>query len=699
MIRRISTLVLFSLLQACGIFVVAQNPTVAHSAADLQSPSITLGQSSLPLTGPWKFQTGDSPLDPATHKHQWSEPGFDDSRWGTIDLTPPAGTYNRAMGTSGFVPGWTAQGHPGWSGYAWYRTQVDIKADDLQKGNSDRASRLALKMPDDFEDAYQVFANGQLIGEFGTFTPNGVEAYQSQPHAFLLPADIKNGPVKLAIRVWMDSGSLLSGPAAGGLHAPPVLGQAPVIMAMQVIGRKQSLRYVTSNVIEIFILLIAGGVAFVIFWLDRTDKAFLWLGLICMSLLVLVTVFVLVATSTVIGVGPYSLSSEAAESVQRACGVVFWAVWFRTTKMRRLHLIVWPLAFILFLCGVGKEAPLAGQFFPLQAAAWLSRLEIAVESLFSVILIWVTVQGIRKDRIEGLLALPAVAMVVVSGLQMVFDAVHLPTSVSPFGIFVPYGQIGTILTLSMVTVLMLRRFYLNQRERQILEQEVEQARQVQRVIVPQEPVRVQGFTIESEYLPARQVSGDFFQIIPIEKDASLLIVAGDVTGKGLKAGMLAALLVGTIRTAVYYDPDPLAVLKALNQGLLGSGNAQATCLALRIEINGATILANAGHMTPYLNGEPLAMEGALPLGIVDSAEFSVMRFKLNEHDRLMLMSDGIAEAIDANGKLFGFERIHELLRQATSAAEVAAAAQRFGQEDDISVISITRTGALNSALA
>ena len=73
-------------------------------------------------------------------------------------------------------------------------------------------------------------------------------------------------------------------------------------------------------------------------------------------------------------------------------------------------------------------------------------------------------------------------------------------------------------------------------------------------------------------------------------------------------------------------------------------------------------LANAGHIPPYLNGEPVAMEGALPLGVMEDAEFSVMRFAWSEGDTLVLMSDGIAEATDADGQLFGFDRVHELLR-------------------------------------
>ena len=67
-----------------------------------------------------------------------------------------------------------------------------------------------------------------------------------------------------------------------------------------------------------------------------------------------------------------------------------------------------------------------------------------------------------------------------------------------------------------------------------------------------------------------------------------------------------------------------------------------------------------------------------------------MQFQLKPNDRLMLLSDGVAEATDVNGELFGFERVHELLRTARSAAGIAGAAQAFGQEDDISVISVTR---------
>jgi serine phosphatase RsbU (regulator of sigma subunit) len=84
------------------------------------------------------------------------------------------------------------------------------------------------------------------------------------------------------------------------------------------------------------------------------------------------------------------------------------------------------------------------------------------------------------------------------------------------------------------------------------------------------------------------------------------------------------------------------------------------------------------------------MEGSLPLGMIEGAEFSVMHFQLSAEDKLVIISDGILEATDSEGQLFGFDRVQEHLRDNFSAAALADAAQRFGQEDDISLISLTR---------
>jgi serine phosphatase RsbU (regulator of sigma subunit) len=229
--------------------------------------------------------------------------------------------------------------------------------------------------------------------------------------------------------------------------------------------------------------------------------------------------------------------------------------------------------------------------------------------------------------------------------------------------------------------------------------DVKQAQEVQQVILPERRVSLPGFAIETEYRPAREVGGDFYQIIPDSLDGGVLIVAGDVAGHGLRAGMLVALLIGAIRTAAHFSREPEAILAELNERLLGRGDARATCLALCVAADGSAKLANAGHLPPYLNGELLEVEGSLPLGVIEDAGPSVLEFRFSPGDRLLLLSDGVAEATNAQKELFGFDRVLDLMRTHPSVTKVADTAQAFGQDDDISVISVTRTPEREEAFA
>lgn len=150
--------------------------------------------------------------------------------------------------------------------------------------------------------------------------------------------------------------------------------------------------------------------------------------------------------------------------------------------------------------------------------------------------------------------------------------------------------------------------------------------------------------------------------------------------------MLATLIVGAVRTAAGFTSEPERILALLNERLCGRGFV--TCLALRVEQDGNATLVNAGHLPPYLNGKEMAVEGALPLGVVAGIEFPASHFRLADGDSMMLMTDGVAEAQDAQGRLFGFERIGDLLGSGANGATLAAAAQAFGQEDDITVLTL-----------
>ena len=102
-------------------------------------------------------------------------------------------------------------------------------------------------------------------------------------------------------------------------------------------------------------------------------------------------------------------------------------------------------------------------------------------------------------------------------------------------------------------------------------------------------------------------------------------------------------------------------------------------------------IANAGHLSPYLDGKEMELPGALPLGIADSGKFETRQFELRPGSRLTFYSDGVVEAQNKSGELFGFERAKAISTQ--SAAAIVAAAVKFGQEDDITVVTIERLAA------
>ena len=217
---------LFRILLACVACLVpaAFAQTQVETAQDITR--VTLGQSVVPLYGPWRFTVGDSPIDPATHAPLWAEPGFDDSQWEKIDLNPKAGALDPVTGSSGYVKGWTARGHPGHWGYGWYRIRVQVAA---QPGEP-----LALAGPPDVDDAYQFFSDGILAGSFGRFSGRHPAIYYSQPMMFHLPqaaaVDPSQPPVRvLAFRLWMAPMTLVLGPDAGGLHKAPLLGTASAV--------------------------------------------------------------------------------------------------------------------------------------------------------------------------------------------------------------------------------------------------------------------------------------------------------------------------------------------------------------------------------------------------------------------------------------------------------------------------------------
>jgi hypothetical protein len=238
--------------------------------APAEPTEIRLGDSFIPLAGPWKFAPGDSPQ--VNGGLLWANPSFDDTGWSDMDLHADPSEADAGYGTAGYLKGWSARGFPNLSGFAWYRLRVHL---------APSPAPLWLKMPDHTDDSYQVYANGHFVGEFGAFTPSGVTCFRSRPLAFPLPAPDEHGDLLLAVRFYMEPSVLVvsSSGDSGGMHQTPLLGlrsQIESIRAREVTGR---ILGVITSVFVGFLMLIAAAGALWLWLLDRPRPTYLWLTL------------------------------------------------------------------------------------------------------------------------------------------------------------------------------------------------------------------------------------------------------------------------------------------------------------------------------------------------------------------------------------------------------------------------------------
>jgi serine phosphatase RsbU (regulator of sigma subunit) len=276
-----------------------------------------------------------------------------------------------------------------------------------------------------------------------------------------------------------------------------------------------------------------------------------------------------------------------------------------------------------------------------------------------------------------------------AGLTKLPRILERPLPLPPFTM--QTGVFLHIFFLLAMLVFLIRRFALARGQEEKIAQEREAGRQIQLILLPDQLDQSRYFMVECAYFPAEQVGGDFFQQIA-DDDGGMTIVIGDVSGKGLMAATMVSLLVGAIRAEASHGANPATLLASLNERMMGrSRGGFTTCLAARFSSSGLMTLANAGHLPPYLNGNEVDLPGALPLGILEGAEYETTTIQLAPGDCITFMTDGVPEAQTKAGELFGFERTREVSTQ--PADRIAEAACTFGQSDDVTVVTAEFMGA------
>ncbi|MGA2730870.1 MAG: PP2C family protein-serine/threonine phosphatase [Terracidiphilus sp.] len=207
------------------------------------------------------------------------------------------------------------------------------------------------------------------------------------------------------------------------------------------------------------------------------------------------------------------------------------------------------------------------------------------------------------------------------------------------------------------------------------------------------PTKSPGFAIDRASMRSKGFGGDFFSAAPLkgQHEGGVLVVVGDVSGNGTRTAMAVFKLVQAIDALAQKLSSPGDLLAQLNSRIQGHLQGEtATCLALRLAPRGRCTVASAGHPSPIVNGHELALESALPLGILPEQVYPEAHFTLGEDDFLALYTNGLSEARNHSGELFGFGRLETLFASRPSAREASQKAIEFGQRDDVTVLTVTR---------
>jgi steroid delta-isomerase-like uncharacterized protein len=243
--------------------------------------------------------------------------------------------------------------------------------------------------------------------------------------------------------------------------------------------------------------------------------------------------------------------------------------------------------------------------------------------------------------------------------------------------------------------------------RQSIEQELRVARSIQQASLPKEVPQLDGWQIASFYRPARQVGGDFYDF-HLLSEGRLGLVVGDATGKGVPAALVMSTTCGMLQAVsqTLDSSSPGEVLERVNKTLLARipANMFVTCFyAILDPRSGSLTYANAGHDLPYLhrNGdaEELRARG-MPLGLMPGMSYEETETVLDAGEAALFYSDGLVEAHDPKGEMFGFPRLRALVAEHGEERSLeeklleelySFVGEGWEQEDDITLLTLRRS--------
>jgi serine phosphatase RsbU (regulator of sigma subunit) len=632
-----------------------------------------LGKGAVALDGPWRFHPGDDP--------GWAAPAFDDSNWERIGGDRP----------------WGEQGHAGYTGFAWYRISLALSP---ASGIAPQFKLLAPRI----DDAYEIYWNGAQVGGNGRLPPYPVWYYSQAAQSYDLGL---TGSGVLAVRVWKSP--LLSDDSwlVGGFEAAPMIGSPEAIARAKAALEFEWLHGRQFIFSENLLFALVGLFSFLVWRRNRSQWLLFW-----MTGFALAPVLNVLLLDAHFGL-PYALAMGAAQPLDSIHDISLWflLLWLlHLHENRALARLTRVLACARVAAGTldGLVVAISGSprwtSLTLPADGAITAFNTLIDALPIVLVGFAFYRRRELDSARWLVAIVAFLdeMIVVvrdaaeQGRQFTHWTIASRIDAVLFmldGNAISIDTVTNALLIVSIVYAVYKSFNEAQNRQKMLEQEFGSAQELQRLLIPEAQPTLPGFALTSCYRPAQEVGGDFFQLIPLEGEAtgSVLLILGDVSGKGLQAAMSVSLIVGAMRALAEFVSGPAQMLAELNHSLCGRlRGGFVTCLALRLDRDGGCALASAGHPAPFLNWHELELPGELPLGLTPAASYEQTSLRLRGGDQLVLYTDGLLEARNQSGELYGFERLQSLFATRPSASEAAEAAIRFGQDDDITVVTLTR---------